>query len=87
MDLLDIIGQVSILIYVISFYYIVRKVRMHNSIVNDAVRNILLPNIDLSFIPWVYKEYIVITKSKILVTVSIVSGLISLTIALYVLIS
>jgi len=85
MDILDVIGQISILIYVITFYIIVRKVRSHNDLVKDAVSNIMLPNIDLRFIPFVYNEYIAITKSKILVIISITSGLISFIITLYVL--
>jgi len=87
MEILDVIGQTSILIFVITFYFIVRKVRSHNNLVRNAVTNFFLPNIDLRFIPWVYGEYVNITKSKLLVSVSIISGLVSLIIALFVLAS
>lgn len=78
-EIIDISGQVAGVVYVITFYWIVRTVRKENlQEVKGAVKNPFWPNLDLAFIPWVYKTYIEITQSALVPMISIACVLIAL---------
>ena len=71
---IDTVGQIALVIYVVTFYWIVRSVRKHHlQEVKDAVTNPFLPNLNLKFIPWAYKNYINIKGSAVLPAISIAS--------------
>jgi len=76
---IDTIGQIALVIYVITFYWIVRSVKKHHlQEVKYAVTNPFLPNLNLKFIPWAYKSYIDIKGSAVLPAISITSFFIAL---------
>jgi len=79
LQIIDTLGQVALVIYVVTFYWVVRSVRNHHlQEVKDAVTNPLLPSLNLKFIPWAYKSYINIKGSAVLPTISITSFFIAL---------
>lgn len=80
---IDTVGQIALLIYIVTFYWIVRSVRKHHRLeVKDAVTNPFLPNLNLKFIPWVYKNYINVRGSAVLPAISITSFFVALVVML-----
>ncbi len=76
---IDIAGQLGLIVFATTFYWIVRTVRKEDpQSVKDAVKNPILPNLDLAFIPWVYRTYINMGRSILVPVVSLASALISL---------
>ncbi len=80
LKIVDLLGQIGLVIYALTFYWIVRSVRRHYlQEVRNAVKNPLWPNLDLKFVPWVYKTYIQVTGSRLLPAISVTTFFIALT--------
>ncbi len=73
-DAIDIIGQISLVVFAISTFIIVRTVRRGDfDTVNSIVTNPVIPNFDLAFYPWLLKTYSQIKQSKVLVYINLIS--------------
>ena len=73
------ISSIAFIVFGSTLYWMIRTVRKHElEFVKSALTNPFWPRTDLKFFYVVYRKYYVLTKSKTLITVNLVSLIVAL---------
>ncbi len=68
------IASISCVIFGLTLYWMIRKVRKHEfEFVKESLTNPFWPRTDLKFFVAIYFKYYALTKSKVLISINLIS--------------